>query len=118
MSPIEWRWPTLRVSGDRADYWSQMGFGALLCCDEGYVSTDSKAGQVWHWGMMLVIRFFWWTCRIIVTSPIGKLMPYEYDALLEEEVELGEIATRVAPYLRKTGEEQFTVFSTGSWNIE
>lgn len=85
MKKIFWHSPTLRLGYDWSDYWDVAGLGVIMAFDNGYVSEELPAGQVWHHGAMLVVRLLWLTLRITITSPIGLLYPYvdETEATME-----------------------------------
>ena len=71
-----WAWPRVRVEIPETIW--DFRLGAVVQIDDGYVSIDCKAGQVWHRAFTFFIWLGWITLYFRQTSPHGRLHTYEH----------------------------------------
>lgn len=75
--PVLWHWPRIIAGYKFTDDVWDVALGALVIIDDGFISVDCEAGQVWHRALRFTFILFWLKIRVSITSPHGRLMPYE-----------------------------------------
>ncbi len=75
-TPRLWHWVRPRFKFTPHEEPADIRLGAVVQIDDGGVSEDCRAGQVWHRSLSVHLFLFWATIRIVITSPHGRLIAY------------------------------------------